>query len=230
MPSAPRPTRAAWNSSGSSVGEQSTALPSARIEAEPHDLPSEAGEGHAGPVGRRRRGPGDGLVGDVTQVRHGQAPAVEGQVEVLQANAGLHRRRPRLGIDRQHPVVAAQLDEVAVRAGDVREAVSAPDHLHPPAVARGLLDDRRQVVLARRLVDGERLRGLVAGPVLPGRGARGHRAHGRSTGPRPPTRRTAQGEVPGTEHGRGTAVATQRGAATAEPRTLGRSGLVSSLA
>ena len=31
MPSAPRPTRAQWKSSGSSVGEQSTALPSARI-------------------------------------------------------------------------------------------------------------------------------------------------------------------------------------------------------
>ena len=64
-------------------------------------------------MSRRRRGTGHGLVRDVTEVGHGKSAAIEGRVEVLQANAGLHRRRSRLRIDRQHPVVPAELDEVA---------------------------------------------------------------------------------------------------------------------
>ena len=106
-----------WNSSGSSVGEQSTARAVGRDQPHRRDLAGEAGEARARAVGGGGGGPGDGLVGDVAQVRHGQAAAVERHVEVLEPMPACDRDRGRAsGSIGEHAVVAVELDEVAVGA------------------------------------------------------------------------------------------------------------------
>ena len=142
MPSAPSPTRAPRNTSGSSSAEQLTIEPSAVDQPQPDDLVGQAREAGAGAVGGGRRGAGDRLVGDVTQVRHRQPSAVELEVELLEGDAGLDGHPVAVGVERQHPCVAVERHQPARGEGDVGEAVTRADDLDRVAVDGGLLDQR----------------------------------------------------------------------------------------
>ena len=79
--------------------------------------------------------------------------------------------RAILRVMSDHPVIARQIEQHAVRARDRREAVAGADALHPRAGRGRLLHDRHQLVLGGRATDRGGSAGLVPGPVGPGRPA-----------------------------------------------------------
>ncbi len=187
-PSAPRPTRAASNSSGSCSAEHVDDGAVAEHESQRLHPGGQGREPHPGAVGARRDRPGDRLHRDVAEHLERQTPPGELVAEAPQRDTGLHGDQPARRVDGEDTVVVRQVHQVAVGAGDRRVAVPGADGLDGAALGGGPTDDVDELVLGAWPLPARRHRRLVATEVPPdgaatccsSRDRRSGRSHGDS--------------------------------------------------
>jgi hypothetical protein len=153
--------------SGVGVGMDEFAAGGDEVEA--HHGSGQSRMAGPGAVGAGRQGAGERLAVDVAEVRHRQPVTMQQVVEVMDRDAALDRDESAVRVDRDRPVECRHVESHSVGDGDRCEGVAGPDRLHPQAVRLRGPDRGGEVVdrLGPREPPGRR--GLVAGPVAPGR-------------------------------------------------------------
>ena len=119
------------------------------------------------PVGGRRDCSGDGLVGDVAQVRQGETLGVQQFVQAPQRCAGTHRDRHRSPVDAPDALEPADPDHQVVRDGSGREAVTRCRDPHRPAACVRPRHEGGHRHLVDGVLDGLGPCDLVSRPVGP---------------------------------------------------------------
>src|SRR5690606_19211245 len=107
----------------------------------------------AGAVGRGREGAGDRLLGPGADVGEREAGGLEGGDELVERGAAADPDQAGGRIDRDDPAVVAEIDEHVLAEADVVEGVAAADRLDVAALPARPLDQRADLVLARRRGD-----------------------------------------------------------------------------